>query len=513
VITISNILPIIKIIKKIWSDYRLYDYPGRYKVSTTGKVFTRHKWEAMRVGSELVHGVSDTPLLMAGHGFVLTHHPDGRLNRKWRLLSLRHEGVQPQALGEDGQTGGASSKRMSIAVPPPLKGHGLVGSSYGLTRSHNMVGLGASLLDPFPVAGDGDNGACRYSCVFTVQDGEHSYRPPQLSKPLVDGPQIAHVVGPEGEEIHTDEYGRVKVHFPWDRHKKPQAEDSSCWIRVASNWAGAKWGHIAIPRIGQEVIVEFLEGDPDQPIITGRTYHALNQPPYTLPNHKTRMTIRSDSYKGNGFNELSFEDTAGEEQVYLHAQRDKTEKIGRDHTARVDNNSIHSIGHNKAVEVFNNSVEAIGGDMIITIGPQSRHSIIEKELLTVKGGIRLAGPEQGLPGKIRAGEGHLIISVEKDKTQSIGGTSTTHIRQGSYTNVDGSYEVAAVKNISFTSNGKSIENIATSKMIQAGDEISFTAGSARIVLKANGEIHLTGTRIFLNGDELIKTSAPKIDFN
>jgi len=149
----------------------------------------------------------------------------------------------------------------------------------------------------------------------------------------VDGPQIAHVVGPEGEEIHTDEHGRVKVHFPWDRHCDPTAEDSSCWIRVASNWAGARWGHIAIPRIGQEVIVEFLEGDPDQPIITGRTYHATNQPPYPLPEHKTKMVIRSDTHKQgeneHKFNELSFEDENGKEEVYIHAERDMNTEIER----------------------------------------------------------------------------------------------------------------------------------------------------------------------------------------
>jgi len=196
----------------------------------------------------------------------------------------------------------------------------------------------------------------------------------------VDGPQIAHVVGPEGEEIYTDEHGRVKVHFPWDRHKDPAAEDSSCWIRVASNWAGARWGHIAIPRIGQEVIVEFLEGDPDQPIITGRTYHAVNQPPYPLPENKTKMVIRSDTHKQgeneHKFNELSFEDENGKEEIFLHAERNFRGMIKHDYSLRVihdrrkdvGRHQTEYVGENKNISVGKNHDETIGNDVNYRVG-------------------------------------------------------------------------------------------------------------------------------------------------
>jgi len=367
-------------------DYELYDYPGRYKRDGAGRPFTRNKLEAVRVGSDLVHGIANTPLLLAGHGFTLMSHPDMKLNRKWRLLTLRHEGVQPQAMHEDAQT---KALNRPTLFAPPVKGADLVGSSYGIVRSGSMMKR-ASILDRDHVKGEGDS--CRYSCAFTAQDATQPYRPPQLQKPLVDGPQIAHVVGPEGEEIHTDEYSRVKVHFPWDRHKDPKAEDSSCWIRVASNWAGSKWGHIAIPRIGQEVIVEFLEGDPDQPIITGRTYHAVNQPPYLLPKNKTRMTIQSKTHKGDGFNELRFEDEKDEEEVFLHAEKylnakvkdNETWEIGGNRHKRVDGSQSESIGGAKDIEVSGVHREVISGEMSLKVDSSRREEIAGNDMLIVR---------------------------------------------------------------------------------------------------------------------------------
>lgn len=142
----------------------------------------------------------------------------------------------------------------------------------------------------------------------------------------MDGPQSAIVTGPAGEEIFCDEHGRVQVRFHWDRYC-PGNEDSSCWIRVSQPWAGAGFGHLAIPRVGQEVIVDFLNGDPDQPIIMGRTYHQDNRSPGSLPGTKTQMTIRSKTYKGSGFNELRFEDATGQEQVYIHAQKNMDTEV------------------------------------------------------------------------------------------------------------------------------------------------------------------------------------------
>ncbi|UXN04820.1 type VI secretion system tip protein VgrG [Bartonella sp. HY406] len=351
-------------------DYELYDYPGRYKKDSAGKAFTRYKLEATRVDASLGYGVSNAPHLLTGHAITLFEHPDDRLNQKWRLLTIRHEGVQPQAWGEDAQGTGMADTGI---VAPGLHGTTLSGLSFGTTSSQSPNLLTQSLNRRMGLAIAGNNNASDnatvYANAFAVQPSHLPYRAPQTVKPLIDGPQIATVVGPEGEEIHTDQYGRVKVHFPWDRHKDPKAEDSSCWIRVSQAWGGGEYGNLAIPRIGHEVIVEFLEGDPDQPIIMGRTYHEMNVSPYKLPDHKTKMAIRSNSHKGNGgFNELSFEDENGQENMFMHAEKDQTIKVKNNQTQRIDANAIQNIGANQAIEVGNNVNHQVGGGMNMVVG-------------------------------------------------------------------------------------------------------------------------------------------------
>ncbi len=235
------------------------------------------------------------------------------------------------------------------------------------------------------------------------------------------GPQMAHVVGPKGEEIYTAEWGRVKVTFPWDRYSGKN-EHSSCWIRVAQNWGGTMWGHLAIPRIGHEVIFDFLEGDPDQPIITGRAYHAQNKPPYKLPDHKTKMVIRSDSHKADyiDFNELSFEDEAGEEEVFVHAQKDMNEKVENNFSQRVNVNKVESVGHNKAIEVTNNHSEVIGGDMEIFVGPTQKGRYTPSNAGKNIQGIGNVPYGLGKKASNPLGEGTLQLSVKKDKVESIG---------------------------------------------------------------------------------------------
>ncbi|MBR9906203.1 MAG: type VI secretion system tip protein VgrG, partial [Gammaproteobacteria bacterium] len=206
--------------------------------------------------------------------------------------------------------------------------------------------------------------------------------------PRVDGPQVAFVVGPEGEEIHCDEHGRVKVQFPWDRYAEPN-DTASCWVRVAQGWAGGGYGSIAIPRIGHEVIISFLEGDPDQPLITGRTYHAVNTAPYPLPEHKTRTVIRTQSHKAEGFNELRFEDEAGEEQIWLHAQKDlelltlndRTEEIRNDSHLKVHNDRISEIDNDDHHTVHNNRHTQVDGDDHLMIDGTRHEKVGQAQLM------------------------------------------------------------------------------------------------------------------------------------
>ncbi|EGI18230.1 VgrE protein [Escherichia coli M718] len=202
---------------------------------------------------------------------------------------------------------------------------------------------------------------------FAVIPADRTWRPQPLLKPLVDGPQSAVVTGPAGEEIFCDEHGRVRVKFNWDRYN-PSNQDSSCWIRVAQAWAGTGFGNLAIPRVGQEVIVDFLNGDPDQPIIMGRTYHQENRTPGSLPGTKTQMTIRSKTYKGSGFNELKFDDATGKEQVYIHAQKNMNTEVLNNRTTDVINNHAETIGNNQMIAVTNNQIQTVGVNQIETVG-------------------------------------------------------------------------------------------------------------------------------------------------
>ncbi|MFW5444270.1 MAG: type VI secretion system Vgr family protein, partial [Methylococcaceae bacterium] len=278
------------------------------------------------------------------------------------------------------------------------------------------------------------------------------WRPTPQNKPRVDGPQIARIVGPEGEEIYCDEHGRVKIQFPWDL--EGQYDDhSSCWVRVSQGWAGVSWGNIAIPRIGQEVIVSFLEGDPDQPIITGRTYHDYNKPPYTLPANKTRMTIKSKTHKGEGFNELRFEDEAGKEQVFIHAQKDQD--------IRVLNDAREWIGKDRHLIVNNDQFEAVEGN---------KHSLIKKD-------------------KYEQIEGNQHFTVKGDQNDKITGSTSRNISMDLQEKTGMKYAVDTGTEIHL----KAGMNV----VLDAGASITLKSGGSFININPGG-ISIQGPMIRVN---------------
>ena len=272
-------------------DLEDYDYPGRFTHRERGKHLSRRALERHRADYLQARGESDEPALLSGHFLMLSAHPRGEWNDLWLLTEVLHEGRQPQVLEE--------SIDSDVA-----QGQGDFRQGY---RNH-----------------------------FVATPWSAHFRPPlEHPRPRVLGCQTAVVTGPAGETIHCDQYGRVKVQFFWDR--LGQADDNtSCWLRVASNWAGKRYGGVAIPRVGMEVLVGFLEGDPDQPLVTGCLYHSENRVPYELPQNKTRSVFKTDSYPGGGgFNELRIEDRKGQEQIFVHAQRDWDENIEHDQKIRV----------------------------------------------------------------------------------------------------------------------------------------------------------------------------------
>jgi len=286
-------------------DLEDYDYPGRFTDRERGKQLSQISLERHRAEQQLADGASDQPQLRSGHFMPLTGHPRGDWNDLWLLTEIQHEGKQPQVL-EEGVTSDTTK-------------------SDGFTQG--------------------------YRNHFKATPWQVIWRP-QLDhkKPKVLGSQSAVVTGPQGEEIHCDQYGRIKVQFHWDR--EGQADDkTSCWLRVASSWAGDRYGGIAIPRVGMEVLISFLEGDPDQPLVTGCLYHKEHEVPYELPAHKTRSVFKTlSSPGGDGYNELRIEDKKGEEQIYLHAQRDWDENIENNQTVRVGNERHDTVEANSYSE-------------------------------------------------------------------------------------------------------------------------------------------------------------------
>ncbi|TIL32487.1 type VI secretion system tip protein TssI/VgrG [Mesorhizobium sp.] len=231
-----------------------------------------------------------------------------------------------------------------------------------------------------------------FKVILGVAPTALAYRPPRVTtRPIMRGPQTATVVGPSGEEIFTDKYARVKVQFHWDRLGKKD-QNSSCFVRVSQTWAGSGWGFIQIPRIGQEVIVDFIEGDPDLPIITGRVYNASQMPPYGLPGSATQSGWKSDSSKGGGgYNELMFEDKAGSELVNFQAQKDhnllikndRTKLVQHDQSDRIDHDAKHSVGHNLDEDVGNNKTVKVGVDQTTDIGNNDTETVGVNRSLTV----------------------------------------------------------------------------------------------------------------------------------
>lgn len=228
---------------------------------------------------------------------------------------------------------------------------------------------------------------------------------------------IATVVGPQGEEIYCDNFGRVKVHFLWDRYSSSN-EKSSCWVRVAQEWAGSQYGSMAIPRVGHEVIVSFLNGDPDQPIVTGRTYHATNTAPYALPDHKTKTVLRTETHQGQGYNELSFEDQAGSEQILLHAQKDWDALIEHDHTEVIRHDQHLTVDNDRFTRIQRNQHLTVEGEVRSIIVLDSSHEVGAS--LQYKVGQRIA-VEAGKEISLKSGA-KIVVEAGAELTLKAGGS-------------------------------------------------------------------------------------------
>ncbi|MBU6956187.1 type VI secretion system tip protein VgrG [Pseudomonas sp. CVAP len=319
-------------------DYPLYDYPGTYVQSEDGEHYARTRIEALQTLHEQVELAGNARGLGSGHLFSLTGFSRQDQNREYLIVGTRYYISQ-----ESGETGGGAP-------------------------------------------------SAQFESSLTCIGAQQSYRPlPNTHRPIVKGPQTALVVGPKGEEIWTDQFGRVKVHFYWDRHDQSN-ENSSCWIRVSQSWAGKNWGSMQIPRIGQEVIVSFLEGDPDRPIITGRVYNAEQTVPYDLPENATQSGMKSRSSKGGtpaNFNEIRMEDKKGAEQLYIHAERNQDIVVEVDESHAVGHDRNKSIGHDETVTIGNNRLRIVKQEDILSVGQRKTDSISQSYVIEVGENLRL----------------------------------------------------------------------------------------------------------------------------
>ena len=404
------------------TQYEIFDYPGRFKDEYHGQAFARYQIEGWRHDTETAACISHSPVLRPGKRFRLTGHPSDTLNREWQVVNSMLTGSQPQAL-------------------------------------HGSEGQGTTLENHFGVI-----------------PADRTWRMQPPAKPAVDGPQSALVTGPAGEEIFCDEHGRVRIRFHWDRYC-PGNEDSSCWVRVSQAWAGAGFGNLAIPRVGQEVIVDFLNGDPDQPIIMGRTYHQDNRSPGSLPGTKTQMTIRSKTYKGSGFNELRFEDATAKEQIYMHAQKDMITEVLHDRTTTVNNNHTETVVVGQTVKV--GSKKEGGHDQTVTVANDQKTTVVNNQITEITEGNKTTDIDKG-DQEITLHEGKQTIKVKK--TISVSSEEMIEF-------ICGDSKITLLKNGEITISGKIIKNTAkdeyhvnTKKLTADGSEEQVLTGG---MLKLN----------------------------
>ena len=373
-------------------------------------------------------------------------------------------------------------------------------------------------------------GAGSFDCSVAAIPHAQQYRPPRRTpKPFVQGPQTAVVVGPSGEEIFTDKYGRVKLQFHWDRYGKNN-DKSSCWVRVSHPWAGKNFGIIDIPRIGQEVVVGFLEGDPDQPLITGRVYNAEQMPPWELPANATQSGILTRSSKGGGYanaNAIRFEDKQGSEQLWIHAEKnqdievenDETHSVGHDRTKTIDHDETslikhdrtETVGNNETITIGNNRSISVGANETATVAVQRTHAVGANETIAIGAAQEVAiGAYQtvnvGANQDINVGNDQ-STSVGKNQSASIGDNRKMEVGKDLETTV-GKNEKRSVGEERSTSVGKDDKwQVGKKFYLEAGDEITLKTGDASITMKKDGTIQIKGKDITVTGSGKIGVKA------
>ncbi|WP_377155228.1 type VI secretion system Vgr family protein [Roseateles sp. UC29_93] len=433
------------------SDGEIFDYPGGYIQTGDGSQYVEDRLDELQTQFQTYDGTTNAQGVQTGHLLSLTRHPRESENAQYLIT----------------------------------------GTQISLSQAANEAGSGETGL------------RCSFNCIPAAQQ----YRPPRRTpKPLVAGPQTAIVSGPAGEEIHTDKYGRVKVQFHWDRRGRSD-ERSSCWVSVAHPWAGSNFGGIHIPRIGQEVIIGFIEGDPDAPIIMGRTYNGENLPPWDLPANATQSGFLTRSTKGGSYgnaNAIRFEDKHGDEQLWIHAEKNQDIEVENDETHWVGRDRTKTIDRHETVFVKGNRTETVDLDETITVHKNRTERVDLDEKISI--GMNRT-EDVGINETISIGSNRSVTigankteTIAMAKAETIGMAKALTIGLGYQTSVGammnttvGAFQTEQVGLYKNTMVGKdySISSGAVYS-VDAKDEIHLTVGKASLTMKSDGTIILNG---------------------
>jgi len=432
------------------SSFEQYDYPGLYEKRGDGDGLTKIRIEEEETTHNIVSSSGSYRSFTAGGKFKLaTHEIDAEKGKEYVLISVSH---------------------------------------YARENSYDL----------------GEGGAHEYNNSFQCIPSKIAYRPRQITrKPFVQGPQTAIVVGPSGEEIYTDEFGRIKVQFFWDRVGEKN-ENSSCFIRVAQQWAGKNWGAIFLPRIGHEVIVSFLEGDPDSPLVTGCVYNAENMPPYELPANKTQSGWKTRSTKEGGtanFNELRFEDLKGSEEIYIHAEKDQNNVVENDETTTVGHDRTEDVGNDEKISIGHDRTEDVGNDETVDIGNNRSLSVGNNESITV--------------GNNRTDSvgNNEDISIGKNRNEQVGDNETIAIGKNQEIQIGKNQDEDIGDNRKIAVGKNDTLDVGKKLNIIAGDQITLKCGKSSIIMKKDGKIQISGKELNVKMSGNIKMKGSKIAQN
>lgn len=399
----------------------VYDWPGRFVEHGDGESYARIRQQSWQAAQQQTQGTATATGIAPGHTFTLINAPHYADNAKWLV----------------------------------------VGAHYAFEENQYA---------------SGDTGEAKHRIDFTVIPAATPFRPPVATDwPRTYGPQTARVVGPKGESIWTDKYGRVKVKFHWDRESQGD-ENSSCWVRVSSAWAGQGYGGVQIPRVGDEVVVDFINGEPDRPIIIGRVYNEASMPPWALPAAATQMGFMSRSKDGSpdNANALRFEDKPGEEQFWLHAERNMDTEVENDETHDVGSNRTKTVGKDETSHIKQNRTRTVDGNETVTVGQDRSKTINGNETTTVQ------------QNRTESVKGNETLSVDQNRDETITGNHTTTVKSNNTGTVEGNQTLTVVQDRSRTVQGNETVSVQQNRTVNVtGNQTLDVTGNRNVTVHSS----------------------------